>query len=87
MILNLDLNVKHTGPTAVVVMTSNLNEAADNVYIRLFKIRNLGHLETSYSQWNDVQMVAQLVKLMIKQNNVIIGRPSQAVGPPWMQVN
>lgn len=31
MTLNLNLNVKHTGPTAVVVITSNLNEAADNV--------------------------------------------------------
>lgn len=31
MIVNLDLNIKHTGPTAVVVITSNLNEAADNV--------------------------------------------------------
>lgn len=31
MTLNLNLNIKHTGPTAIVVITSNLNEAADNV--------------------------------------------------------
>ncbi|CAK64683.1 unnamed protein product (macronuclear) [Paramecium tetraurelia] len=30
MLVNLNLNIKHTGPTAVVVITSNLNEAADN---------------------------------------------------------
>lgn len=33
MILNLNLNIKHTGGTAVVVFTSNLNEASDNVII------------------------------------------------------
>lgn len=33
MTLNLNLNIKHTGATAVVVFTSNLNEAADNVFI------------------------------------------------------
>lgn len=33
MTLNLDLNVKHTGATAVVIFTSNLNEAADNVIL------------------------------------------------------
>lgn len=41
MVVNLDLNVKHTGPTAVVVITSNLNEAADNV-INLLYNRNHG---------------------------------------------
>lgn len=41
MVLNLDLNVKHTGPTAVVVITSNLNEAADNVSTQ-YNYRNLG---------------------------------------------
>ena len=31
MTLNLDINVRHTGTTAIVVFTTNLNEAADNV--------------------------------------------------------
>lgn len=31
MLVNLDLKIKHTGATAVVVITSNLNEGADNV--------------------------------------------------------
>jgi hypothetical protein len=79
MVLNLDLNVKHTGPTAVVVITSNLNEAADNVSI-LYYFRNLGHLEISLSLPIDVQKVAQLVKLMINPNNVITGNLLPAVG-------
>lgn len=45
MLLNLDLNVKHTGATAVVIFTSNLNEAADNVIFWNLRIRNLGPLE------------------------------------------
>lgn len=29
--VNLNLNIQHSGPTAVVIITSNLNEDPDNV--------------------------------------------------------
>jgi len=45
MTLNLDLNIKHTGATAVVIFTSNLNEAADNVIFLILRNRNLGPSE------------------------------------------
>jgi hypothetical protein len=30
MVMDLKIDVKHTGPTAIVLFTSNLNEAATN---------------------------------------------------------
>jgi len=47
MILDLKIDVKHTGPTAIVVFTSNLNEAADNVIVDINNNRNHGPSEIS----------------------------------------
>lgn len=40
--VKLDLKLKHTGPTAAVVITTNLNEDADNVISVLINFRKHG---------------------------------------------
>ena len=48
-VLNIDLTIKHTGTTAVVVMTSTLDEGTDNV-----KSHNLSLGIMGYQRFLDI---------------------------------
>lgn len=43
MIMNLDIDVKHSDPGAVILFTSSLNEAASNVIIRSNQLGIMGY--------------------------------------------
>lgn len=50
MVMDLKIDVKHTGPTAIVVFTSNLNEGAANV-LYSFILGILGHQRLLDFRW------------------------------------
>ena len=73
------MKLKHTGPTGIVVFTSSLDEAPDNVFIQ-FNYRNHGELEILKYQLKNAQMVVMLAKKVMLLRLVRFGYQTKVSG-------
>ena len=81
------MKLKHTGPTGIVVFTSSLDEAPDNVYIQLILSRKHGELEILKLLSKNVQTDVMHVKKVTQLRLVRFGYQIKVFGEVQQQTS